>query len=157
MGDEQKRTVLTILPTVIQPPPHVFDDLQNVLLMVHLIAAMVWSPDTDIRFRLFGGDSNVYPGRDVFSYAANNRYNFHQITGESPESFIQLEYTLNIIPKREHKLSVRNRLLLMMMWVRTYPTYHMLSAMFGVSKSTVENVITELTPVLFATLKTYIK
>ena len=33
----------------------------------------------------------------------------------------------------------------------------MLSAMFGVSKFTVENVITELTPVLFANLKTYIK
>ena len=45
----------------------------------------------------------------------------------------------------------------MMLWVRTYPTYHMLSAMFGVSKSTVENVITELTPVLFANLKTSIK
>ena len=118
---------------------------------------MVWSPDTDIPFRLFGGDTNVYPGRDVFSHAANNRYNFHQITGESPESFIQLEYTLNITPKREHKLSVRNRLLLMMMWVRTYPTYRILSARFGVSKSTVENVITELTPVLFANLKTYIK
>ena len=45
----------------------------------------------------------------------------------------------------------------MMLWVRTYPMYHMLSAMFGVSKSTVESVITELFPVLFANLKTYIK
>ena len=33
----------------------------------------------------------------------------------------------------------------------------MLSAMFGVSKSTDENVITELTPISFANLKRYIK
>ena len=44
----------------------------------------------------------------------------------------------------------------MMLWLRTYPTSYMLSAMFGVSKSTDENVITELTPILFANLKMYI-
>ena len=62
-----------------------------------------------------------------------------------------------ITPKREHKLSVRNRQLLAMLWLRTYPTSYMLSAMFGVSKSTDENVITELTLILFANLKRYIK
>ena len=41
----------------------------------------------------------------------------------------------------------------MMLWLRTYPTSYKLSAMFGVSKSTDENVITELTPNLFANLK----
>ena len=51
---------------VLQCHNNFFDDLRNVLLMVHLIASMVWSPDTDIRFRLFGGDTDVFPGRDVF-------------------------------------------------------------------------------------------
>ena len=50
----------------------------------------------------------------------------------------------NITPKREHKISVSNRQFLMMLWLRTYPTSYKLSAMFGVSKSTNENVITEL-------------
>ena len=45
----------------------------------------------------------------------------------------------------------------MMLWLRTYPTSYKLSAMFGVSKSTNENVITELTPIQFANLKRYIK
>ena len=63
----------------------------------------------------------------------------------------------NITPKMECKLSVRNRQLLMMLWFRTYPTSHMLSAMFGVSKSTYENFITKLTQILFANLKIYIK
>ena len=62
----------------------------------------------------------------------------------------------NITPKRENKLSVRNRQLLMMLWLRTYPASYMLSAMIGVRKSTDENVITELTPILFANLKKYI-
>ena len=31
----------------------------------------------------------------------------------------------NITPKREHKLSVRNRQLLVMLWLRTYPTSYM--------------------------------
>ena len=45
----------------------------------------------------------------------------------------------------------------MMLWLRTYPTFYMLSAMFGVSKSTDENVITGLAPILLANLKRYIK
>ena len=157
MDDEQRRKILSLLPTVLQPPPHVVEEVRSLLLMIHLIASMVWSPDTDIRFRLFSGDMNVYPGRDVFSFIAVNRYSFHQITGETPESFIQLEQTLNIRTAREHKLSMRNRLLLTIIWIRTYPTYYMLSAMFGVSKSTVENYIMELIPFLFDTLKCYIR
>ena len=43
----------------------------------------------------------------------------------------------------------------MMLWLRTYTTSYMLSAMFGVSKSTDENVINELTLILFANLKSY--
>ena len=57
----------------------------------------------------------------------------------------------NITPKREHKLSVRYRQLLVMLWLRTYPT----SAMFGVSKYSDENVMIELTQILFANLKIY--
>ena len=45
----------------------------------------------------------------------------------------------------------------MMLWLTTYPTSYMLSAMIGVSKSTDENVLTELTPILYARLKRYIK
>ena len=157
MDDNKKRMLISMLPAVIQPPPHHFDDIRNILLIFHLLSSMVWSPDTDIRFRLFGGDHNVYPGRDVFSFMALNRFTFHQVTGETPESFIELERTLTVPLERGHKLSLRNRILLFMIWARSYPTYFLLSSMFGVSKSTVENEISELIPILFTNMKSYIK
>lgn len=40
-----------------------------------------------------------------------------------------------------HKLSVRNQALLFVIWLRTYPRFHMLSCIFNISVSSVKNEI----------------
>ena len=60
-----------------------------------------------------GEDTNAFLEETCFRIfnIIINRYSFHRITGDSPESFIHLEQSLNIRTGRKRKLSMRNRLL----------------------------------------------
>ena len=48
---------------------------------------------------------------------------------------------------RPHKLSPRNRISLFVLWLRSYPSYHMLSSLFDVSVSTVQDEINICLPI----------
>ena len=49
----------------------------------------------------------------------------------------------------EHKLSLRNRVLLFFLWLRSYPSYHMLALMFDAyTTTTIKNQISSLIPVV---------
>ena len=85
-----------------------------------------------------------------------HRYQFFQLTSETPETFLLLVRFLHVSTSRVHSLSPQNRILLVLLWLRSYNTYHMLSALFNVSVSTVKDEIRTLIPVFYLKLKTYI-
>ena len=60
----------------------------------------------------------------MFTEIADNRYAFYQITGKTPETFIELLSFISLQSNREHMLSQRNRLLMFIIWLRMYPTYY---------------------------------
>jgi len=70
---------------------------------------------------------------------------FFQITGETPETLLAILQTVHIHLYqrigRPHKLSPRNRILLFVLWLRSYLSYHMLSSLYDVSVSTVQDEI----------------
>ena len=153
MNDQQKRLLLALLPALVPPTPdhtqHSMEFIANLMIIVNLPP----SPSTDIRFRHFSEDGTLHEGRDVFTMFAENRYQFYQLTGETPETLIHLQNLISLQPDRDHLLSVRNRTLMFVLWLRTYPTYHTLATMFGISVSTVSSDIRNLIPIFFETLQ----
>ena len=52
-------------------------------------------------------------------------------------------------PGRPHKLNITNRLLLYLVWLKTYPPYYMLAALFDIDERNVGAVIREMTPLFW--------
>ena len=145
MNRRLKNIFLALLPALCQPPPDGNQYFRLFFSMLLTILRPPCDPLVNIRNRLFANDNNVYEGRDVFSLFSVNRINFYNITGETPETFIQLENLLEIQTHYHcvrHSLSIHNRVLLFMVWLRTYPSFHMLASIFNVSVSAVQNEIT---------------
>ena len=94
---------------------------------------------------------------DVWRTLSQNWNHFYWLTGETPD-------TLNIIVQglrsnffrlhqhRNNALNLHNKVLLVMMWLRRYPTMCHLALHFGVSVSTVHEVIHSILPYLHAYL-----
>ena len=91
-------------------------------------------PLQDRRYRLYENAVHLWEGRDVFSLFSDHPYGFFQITDETPEIMLFMLDDMPMLFHRnkrdEHKLSPRNRVLLYLLWLRTYPSYHMLSVIF---------------------------
>jgi hypothetical protein len=84
---------------------------------------------------------HLWEGRDVFSLFSDHPYGFFQITGEIPETMLSM---LDDMPMLFHR---NKSVLLYLLWIRTYPSYHMLSMIFDVSVETVKNEIKCMTPI----------
>lgn len=82
-----------------------------------------------------------WTGRDVFTVLSEHRQTFWLLTSETPETFNAMYLT--VLPRMQtgYKLSVRNRLLMTLIWLRQYPTYVMLSGMFTVCQATCFNIV----------------
>ena len=156
MDRQTKNTIQTFLPALVRQPPHITQNLE--LLCRALLCIMRLPPDPmlDIRNRLFAYDEESYSGRNVFRSLSEHRYQFFEMTGETPETFLQLVPFLHIRTSHAHSLSPQNRILLVLLWLRCYNTYHMLSALFNVCVSTIQDEIRTLIPVFYLKLKTYI-
>ena len=136
--------MLALLPALCQPPPDGNQYFRLINSMLLTILRPPVDPLINIRNRLFSNDNNIYEGRDVFSLFSGNRFDFYNITGETPETFIELVNILEIQTHSHcvrHSLSVRNRVMLFIIWLRTYPSFHMLASMFNVSITAVKNEI----------------
>jgi hypothetical protein len=63
-------------------------------------------------------------------------YGFFHITGETPETMLSMLDEMSMLfhrnKREEHKLSPRNRVLLYLLCIRTYPSYQMLSILFRI-------------------------
>ena len=132
---------------------------QNIELFCRVLLAILRLPPDpllDITNRLFSSDDNTSSGRTVFRSLSEHRYQFFQLTSETPKTFLLLVQLLHVSTSRVHSLPPQNRILLVFLWLRSYNTYHMLSALFNASVSTVRDEIRTLTPVFYLKLKTYI-
>ena len=73
------------------------------------------------------------------------------------QTFLDLVYIVDLPQTIDNILNRRNRVLLVVMWLRVYPTYRMLSVMFGVSVAYVETETRRSLPLLYAFLSIYIR
>ena len=75
-------------------------------------------------------------------FFSNHRYSFFEVTGETPESLLEIVTNLSQYfyqgAGRSHTLSPRNRVMLFLLWLRSYL---MLSSLFNVSVSTIRDEI----------------
>ena len=107
--------------------------------------------------------------RDFFSELERCQHLFWSLTGESVESFTRIVRdvgpTVYFQTRRGHIrrhdypyiLDMRNRVLLVIIWLRMYPEVTMLSGMFMVSPTTVEREIRFLLPLLWHYFKELVK
>ena len=136
-----KKMFLALLPALCQPPPDVNQYFQMIYSILLAVFRLPPHSVLNVHARLFAREIGVYEGRDVFRMLSVNRSQFYNITGETPETFLQLVILLDISSYNntfKHKLSVRNRVLLFLIWLRTYPSFNMLSSIFSISVSTIK-------------------
>jgi hypothetical protein len=112
---------------------------------------------------------SYFPGRDFYNELVRCEHLFWNLTGESVESFNQVvrDATPYITMYTRHRrlrvrdnpftLDIRNRILLMFIWLRMYPEVVMLSGLFMISPTTVEREIRFLLPVLWNYFKEQVK
>ena len=108
-------------------------------------------------------------GRDFYSELERCQHLFWMMTGESVQSFRQL--LQGILPylmlfTRQRQLRVRdnqimhdarNRVLVVLIWLRMYPEAPILSALFMISPTTVEREVKFFLPVLWNYFKQFVR
>ena len=110
----------------------------------------------NVRYRLYEVIDEIYGKRNMLELLASHRFQFFQVTGETPETFLNLLGILNVRGYRSHTFSTKNRVLLVVIWLLTYPTYMMLSSIFNVSVTMVRKEIQLLLPHMFLRLRQYV-
>ena len=104
-------------------------------------------PSLNIKQRLFPELDIYFQWRDVFGMFWHQEYDFFEITSETPHTFISLSNEIRL-PGSGRVLSKENKLLLVFLWLRSYPSYHFLSTLFNISVSTVKELIKLAIPIL---------
>jgi hypothetical protein len=139
MAEDQRRVVLRALPALIRVPPDEVNFLRILIQVGFVIARPPPDQLLDLRYRI------VNEGRDVFQMFSFNRYSFFETTGETPETLLEIVRQLNNdmfqATGRPQRLSPIHRVMLFMLWMRSYPSYHLLSLLFDVSVATVHDEI----------------
>lgn len=153
------------------PPPPIFLNLNfNVLMVVFTILRRQGYYKTLMRllFPNFNGKRNN--GRDVWQALERNPIQFWYSTGETPCTLqsIVTNIRMEVTAPRHHPrtpitnrrrrciLDVRNRVLMVFFWLRQYLKLEVLAYMFNISKSTVQEEIYHIVPILFLKYRHYI-
>ena len=141
------------------PPPFPAWILQLLALILTLQATM---PATLMQ-QLFPGFQPVRnTGRDLYESIKKTQLLWYA-TGESIESFERMVRNISwevgaprsvshqplTNRRRRCLLDVYNRVLLVLVWLKCYPTYRALAAFFSVSKTTVFEEVYHIVPILF--------
>ncbi|CAG2193327.1 unnamed protein product [Mytilus edulis] len=80
---------------------------------------------------------------DVYSTLVSRPYDFLRLSGETVQSFQDLQDLIapRMVNFQHRAVEPRNRLPKTLIWLRQYPTYPMLSLMFGIGTSTVGDIV----------------
>ena len=105
-------------------------------------------------------------GRDCWEELSNDGARFRNLTGETPEDLATIidDLMFHLLSRRHFprrfrpfKLTARNRMLMIFIWLRQYPREELLAAWFGVSTQIVSKDIQYLVPVLWHYFRSQIK
>jgi len=138
---DRRRQIVALLMSITPPPDH-----NGFIEYVHLVLVTIICrspPSLNIKQRLFSELDIYFQGRDVLASRIwllwNNWRNLTYVF------FLLNEIRL---PGSERVLSKENKLLLVFLWLRSYPSYHFLSTLFNISVSTVKELIKLAIPIL---------
>ena len=161
MDDDTKEMVTTLLPALTRCPQHATEYLRQLLQILLVMIRPHPDPLLNIRHRISNGQIENWDGCDAFSDLLSHRYSFYLATGETPESLLRLTRTTRHLflnqTGRSYTILPVNRVMLYMMWLRFYPSYHNLALIFNVSLVTVHNEINECIPIIKRALERFIQ
>ena len=124
-----------------------------IILPLLCIIAKLSTDSIPVKQRLFAQPSIArWLGRDVYRIFSRHRYEFFRASGETLESFNDLfDLIHTAISERTvgSKLSPVNKLLMVLLWLRNYPTYILLSLIFEIDESSVCRIINEMWRILY--------
>lgn len=162
-----------VVPCIFPPPTFLIFNLNTFVLLLSALATFEESNrDIPLIRTLFPHFHGVRTrGRDVWQSLKLNPVIFWYMTGETPdtlEAVVEKIYGEVTAPRhwprtprterRRHCiLDVRNRVLLVFIWLRQYLKLHVLAYIFGISKSTAAEEIYHVVPILFINYRHYIK
>ena len=153
------------VPCVLPPPTFLMFSLNALVVALTTLATIQGNnrkgPLIRILFPHFHGRKNR--GRDVWQALELNPIIFWYMTGETPETLETIVVKIYIevtaprhfprTPRTNRRcpciFDVRNRVLLVIVWLRQYLKLHVLAHIFGISKSTVAEEICYVVPILF--------
>ena len=161
------------IPCVLPPPTFLVFSLNALVLLLSALSfPVVRNRNTPLIRTLFPNfHGRRSRGRDVWQALQLNPVIFWYMTGETPETLevvvakIYGEVTLPRhwprTPRTDRRrrciLDVRNRVLLVFIWLCQYLKLHVLAYVFCISKSTVAEEIYHVVPILFTNYRRFIK
>ena len=92
----------------------------------------------------------------MYSNAVRHGPVFYRLCSETPDSFRDMSTLLTPHFNQFDGITEDNVLLMVLIWLRQYPTYSLLSVMFGTTSTTVSRVIRSTIPILYHHLKSFI-
>ena len=121
---------------------------------------LLLSRDFTLLFPDFAGHVDVNP-RDVIEDLARDPPRLFRMTGETPQSVMMITHDLqpyltNQGRGRRHRHLPSNRILMIMIWLRQYPTYDVLSSLFNMSQAAVTRDIYVIVPLLWYYFKCHV-
>ena len=144
---------MALMSVLAKPPPSVQEFSKAVGTVLMLSSRPPPAPILDIRRRIFSRMDNQWEGNNYCSSIINHPYEFYLVTGETPATFMELVQILadEVVDyaRSQPKLDLRNRILILLLWLRTYPTYYVLYGMFNVSVRIIGNAVDSLWPILW--------
>lgn len=143
------------------PPPLFFDDEQPFmfLLMISIYQTYLRKIRRQLPFHDNRMRSRVLEDRnqdqlvlvDVYSTLVSRPYDFLRLSGETIQSFQDLQDLIapRLVNFQHRAVEPINRLLITLIWLRQYPTYPMFSLMFGIGTSTVGDIVNNMWLILW--------
>lgn len=160
MNERRKKLFAIILMMFVRykmllkpPPPYLLSDTDDFGFVILLNLFYQYSKqrrrplpfyNMTIRNKIIENwEHDNYVINDVYSLIIRRPYDFWMLTGENPNSFHTLVGLVagNITGHGNMILSVTNRILMTLIWLRQYHTYALLSLNFGLSVSTISHII----------------
>lgn len=154
---------INIVRRILPPPPPIDIVTTVIRRILHLLEQLNVPVHTILR-RNFDGNALGIRERSVWNTMITHPGNFWLLTGETPESLLQIIRRVGphiearvrnpLNPRRRvrrtrpYALTIHDRVLLCFLWLRNYPTFTSLSQQFGIAVSNVSDTIYTVIPIL---------
>jgi hypothetical protein len=157
MDGDTKEMIAILLPALTRCSQHATEYLRQLLPILLVMIRSPPNPLLDIRHKISNEQIESWDGCDVFSNFSSNRYSFYLAIG----SLLRLTRTTRCLflneTGRNYTISPVNRVMLYIMWLRSYPSYHNLALIFNVSVATVHNEINRCIPIIKWALEHFVQ